>query len=213
MTTSRQAAPVVAEHLAPDPFRQRLLDALADAIATTGYHETTVAEIVRRARTSRRTFYTYFPDKEACFLALLADATADVVGQISAAVDPTAPWRDQIRQAVAAWLAAVERRPAIMRSWIRDLPSLGAAGYRTQRELMEPYIAMILALCATEQWRSARFGPVPRELAVMLLGGLRELTASTVEDGRPLQDIGGLAVHACIALLGPAPVGVEPGQT
>jgi hypothetical protein len=39
----------------------------------------------------------------------------------------------------------------------------------------------------------------------MLLGGLRELTASTVEDGGRVSDITDLAVHACIALLGPTP--------
>jgi AcrR family transcriptional regulator len=37
-------------------FRQRLLDALEASIASDGYPRTTVADIVRRARTSRRTF-------------------------------------------------------------------------------------------------------------------------------------------------------------
>src|SRR4051794_29589088 len=38
-------------------FRQRLLDALEASIAEGGYSRATVADIVRRARTSRRTFY------------------------------------------------------------------------------------------------------------------------------------------------------------
>jgi len=44
---------------------------------------------------------------------------------------------------------------------------------------------------------------VSRQLAVMLLGGLRELTATTVEDGGRVSDITELAVHASVALLGP----------
>ncbi|CKQ38945.1 transcriptional regulator [Mycobacterium tuberculosis] len=40
-------------------------------------------------------------------------------------------------------------------------------------------------------------------LAVILLGGLRELTALTVEDGQPIRNIVEPAVDASIALLGP----------
>ncbi|PRC47198.1 TetR/AcrR family transcriptional regulator, partial [Mycobacterium sp. ITM-2017-0098] len=77
-------------------FRQRLLDALEASIAEDGYAKSTVAGIVRRARTSRRTFYEHFDSREACFVALLADANADQIRQISEAVDPSAPWQKQV---------------------------------------------------------------------------------------------------------------------
>src|SRR5437763_16404106 len=48
---------------ATDDPRSRLLDGLAESIADNGYRNTTVAEIVRRARTSRRTFYEHFSDQ------------------------------------------------------------------------------------------------------------------------------------------------------
>src|SRR5258707_13316128 len=83
-------------------FRQRLLDALEEAIAEDGYPRTTVADIMRRARTSRRTLYEHFDSREACFVALLTEANAEQVRQISAAVDPNAPWRSHVRQAVEA---------------------------------------------------------------------------------------------------------------
>src|SRR4029450_5091510 len=86
-------------------FRQRLLDALEASIAEDGYPRTTVADIVRRARTSRRTFYEHFESREACFVALLTDANAAQVRQIAGAVDPHAPWRNQVRQAVEAWVS------------------------------------------------------------------------------------------------------------
>jgi AcrR family transcriptional regulator len=186
-------------------FRQRLLDGLAESIVADGYRNTTVADIVRRARTSRRTFYEHFRDKEACFVALLTDANAQMIRQISAAVDPDTPWSGQVRQAVEAWIACAESRPAITLSWIRDVPSLGTAARRLQRDTMEAFVTMIQTLCDTDAWRTVRDGPVSRQLAIMLLGGLRELTASTVEDGGRVSDITELAVHACIVLLGPAP--------
>ena len=43
--------------------------ALATAAAEKGYAATTIADIVRHARVSKRTFYEHFADKEACLLA------------------------------------------------------------------------------------------------------------------------------------------------
>lgn len=186
-----------------DAYRQRLLDGLAASIVDVGYRSTTVADIVRRARTSRRTFYAYFPDKEACFVALLTDANADMIQQISSSVDPTAPWQIQVRQAVEAWIRCVESEPAITLSWIREVPALGATARQLQRETMDAFVTMIQTLCDTEEWRAAGGGPVPRPLAMMLLGGLRELCATTVEDGGRISDVTEVAVRASIALVSP----------
>ena len=184
-------------------FRQRLLDALEDGIAEDGYPGTTVADIVRRARTSRRTFYEHFDSREACFVALLTDANAEQVRQISAAVDANAPWRSQVRQAIEAWISSGESRSSLMLSWIRDGPSLGAAAHRLQRDAMENFIEMVQALGDTGEFRAAGVGPVSRQRIIMLLGGLQELTAITVEEGGRMSDVTEEAVHASIALLAP----------
>jgi AcrR family transcriptional regulator len=178
-------------------FRRRLLDAMADSIAANGYSGTTVADIVARARTSRRTFYEYFPDREACFVALLTDNNTDLVRAITSAVDPSAPWQTQVRQAVEAWVAAAQSRPALMLAWIRDAPSLGAEAQRLQREFSNAFINMVQALCANT------IGPVSRQRAIMLLGGLHELTEVTFRDGGHLEGITEEAVDASIALLWP----------
>jgi AcrR family transcriptional regulator len=184
-------------------FRQRLLDALEESIAEGGYHNTTVADIVRRARTSRRTFYENFDSREACFLTLLAEAYAGQVQQISAAVDPNSPWQAQVRQAVEAWITSAESRSALMLSATRDLPALDAVARDLQREVTENFIGMVQALGDTDEFHSAGIGPVSRPRVVMLLGGLRELTAITVEDGGAMSDVTDEAVAASIALLRP----------
>lgn len=184
-------------------FRQRLLDALEASIAEDGYAKSTVADIVRRARTSRRTFYEHFDSREACFVALLAAANADQIRQISEAVDPSAPWQKQVRQAIEAWISSGEARPALMLSWIRDVPSLGAPARGLQRDAMESFIDMVGTLGATDEFRAAGVGPVSRRRIIMLLGGLRELTAITVEEGGSMSDVTDEAVDASIALLSP----------
>ena len=81
---------------------------MAAAVHECGYRDSTVADVVRHARTSRRTFYEHFASKQACFIALLQEAKATVIRQIAAAVDPRAPWDAQVRQAIEAWIAAAQ---------------------------------------------------------------------------------------------------------
>ena len=92
-----------------------------------------------------------------------------------------------------------------MLSWIRDVPALGAAARGLQRDAMDHFIDMVGALGATDEFRAAGIGPVSRRRSIMLLGGLRELTAITVEEGGRMGDVTEEAVDASIALLSPHP--------
>jgi AcrR family transcriptional regulator len=203
MATSVAHDPASTSAVDIDPFRRRLLDGLAASIAERGYRATTVADIVRHARTSKRTFYDQFASKEACFLELLAVDIEKLGASIAAAVDPEADWRRQIRQAVEAYVAYIEARPAITLSWIRELPSLGAAGRPVQRRGLQLLSSLLIDLSASPGFRRAKLPPLTAPLAVILLGGLRELTALAVEDGKPVREIVEPAVDASVALLGP----------
>ncbi|OBB91363.1 TetR/AcrR family transcriptional regulator [Mycobacterium sp. 852002-40037_SCH5390672] len=187
----------------PDPFRQRLLDGLAASIGERGYRASTVADVVRYARTSKRTFYDHFAGKQECFMELLG-VDIEILGQrIESAVDPEADWHHQIRQAVEAYVAHIESRPAITLSLIRELPSLGDAARPVQRRGLSVLASLLIDLSASPGFRRAELPPLTAPLAVVLLGGLRELTALAVEDGRAIREIVEPAVDASVALLGP----------
>ncbi|MBB4682874.1 TetR/AcrR family transcriptional regulator [Amycolatopsis jiangsuensis] len=197
MTTARTRS------AAPAGFRQRLLAGLAESIAERGYPDTTVADIVRLARTSRRTFYEHFSGKDTCFVALITETNGEMIRRISAAVDPAAPWWDQVRRAVGAWLDIATGEPAVTVSWIRDVPALGLLSRQLQRDLMENFVTMIQTLTDTEELRAAGVGRASRPVAIVLLGGLRELIATTIEDGGRIDDVRETAVTTALALLGP----------
>jgi AcrR family transcriptional regulator len=186
-----------------DPFRLRLLDGLAASITERGYRASTVADIVRHARTSKRTFYGQFAGKEECFLELLQADVEKLGERIAGAVDPESDWQNQIRQAVEAYVGHIESRPALTLSWIRELPSLGAVARPAQRRGLQLLSNLLVDLSASPGFRRAELPPLTGALAVILLGGLRELTALAVEDGRPVREIVEPAVDASIALLGP----------
>ena len=188
---------------AADPFRDRLLDGLAASIRERGYRDTTVADIVRRARTSKRTFYEQFASKEECLIELLRRNNEDLIASIRATVDPEADWQKQIRQAAGAYVDHIESRPAITLSWIREAPALGAAAQPLHRLAMEHLTDMLVDLSDSPGFRRAQLAPISRPLALILLGGLRELTALFVEDGRDVRGILEPAITAATALFGP----------
>lgn len=182
-------------------FRRRLLDGLHASIEERGYRETTVADIVRHARTSKRTFYDHFPTKEQCFVELLSANNEQLVGTLRDAIDPAAPWQEQVRQAVTAYVHTIEANPAVTLSWIRELPALGEAARPMLRRGFGRLATALTELSAGPSFEQAGVGPLSPAAAVILVGGLRELTAQTVEDGVPAAGIIEPAVAASIALL------------
>ena len=188
-------------------FRMRLLDGLAESIAERGYRDTTVADVVRNAKTSKRTFYGEFVSKEECFVELLRTNNDVLVVAIQSAVDPDAEWHEQIRSAVRAYVDHISRRPAITLSWIREAPALEAVAQPLHRLAMEQLTDMLVVLTDSPGFRRAGLSPISRPLALILLGGLRELTAQVVERGRDLHEISEPAFIAGIAIVGS---GVSP---
>ncbi|SEH56762.1 DNA-binding transcriptional regulator, AcrR family [Mycolicibacterium rutilum] len=187
---------------ADDPFRGRLLDGLASSINERGYRDTTVADIVRDARTSKRTFYEQFASKEDCLIELLRRNNDILIANIVAAVDPEADWRAQVRQAVTAYVDHISARQAITLAWIREAPALGVVAHPLHRTAMEHLTDMLVDLSDNPGFRRADLAPISRPLALIILGGLRELTALLLEDGRDLREIIEPAVTASQAILG-----------
>ena len=191
-------APVSGAH----PFRERLLDGLAESIVERGYRDSTVADIVRNARTSKRTFYGEFASKEECFVQLLRANNEALIAHITTAVDPEAAPDEQVRAAVGAYVEHIESRPAITLSWIREAPALGDLARPLNRLAMRHLTDMLVAISASPGFQRAQLRPISRELALILLGGLRELTALLVEDDQDVRGIVEPGVTAALAILG-----------
>ena len=185
-----------------DAFRGRLLDGLADSITDRGYRDTTVADVVRNAKTSKRTFYDQFASKEECFIELLRRDNQTMINGILAAVDLEAPPYGQVDTALNAYIDHIAARPSITLSRIREAPALGDAARGLHRLAMDNFTDMLVAISSSPGFERAGLAPVSRQLALILLGGLQELTASFVEDGRDVRGIAETSAAATRALLG-----------
>ncbi len=183
--------------------RERLLAGLAAALRERSYWEITVADVVRHARTSRRTFYEHFAGKQDCLIALLREENDQTVARIAAAVNPRSPWQAQVRQAIEAWIGGVLDDPDVRLCWIRVCPSLGDAARPLLRQTMTAFADLIRTLAESpELARSGVTPPAPQE-TIMLLGGLKELIATTVEDGGDVAGLIDIATGVAIRILTP----------
>lgn len=205
-TASRGHAHAAAPAPVPVPaadHRERLMAGLAAALRERSYWEITVADVVRHARTSRRTFYEHFAGKQDCLVALLEKENEWAVARTAAAVNPRSPWQAQVHQAIEAWITGVKEDPRVRLCWIRLIPSLGDAGRPLLRRTMAAYAGMIRALAQSPELASAGVTPPTEQEVVMLLGGLKELIATTVEDGDDVAGIIDIATDVTIRILAP----------
>jgi len=181
--------------------RERLLEGLAESIREKGYLDTKIADIVRHARTSRRTFYEHFADKEQCFYELVKVGGALLREQVVAAVDAGVPWDAQVDQAIDAYVEALTLDPQMTLSFARELPALGDRGSDLRREAMDRFAEMTMALVNTEENRARGIGPITMDQAVMLTGGINEGALRAVERGEPLKPVADAAKRMIRAIL------------
>jgi AcrR family transcriptional regulator len=192
----------------PDENRERLIAAMAASVEERGYADTTVADVVRLARTSRRTFYEHFQDRADCFLALFDVTNDQMFAALAAAVDPSAPWERQVDQALGAYLDAVVSRPALFRSFVRELPALGERGAAHQLAAIERFARQLVDL--VEQVRREQpglgAGPLGLDQAIMIVGGVRERMVIAAQQGRDLRELRPAIGSAVNAIVGGAVV-------
>jgi AcrR family transcriptional regulator len=193
----------VADRRSNSDFRLRLLGGLAESIREKGLHGTQISDIVRHARTSRRTFYECFSDKESCFLALIEASDTAILDAVRAAVDPGAEWTVQVDQAIDSYLGALALDPALIVTISRDLPTLGARGATFLHESIERYAQLIVEITRSARPQAGARAAVSLEEAVMLAGGFGEILDRTVARGDDVRSIAPVVKSVIKAVLDP----------
>jgi AcrR family transcriptional regulator len=175
-------------------FRERLLVGMAEAIREHGsLRPVTVAEVVRNAKTSRRTFYQHFTDRDECFLALFDVVSEALLLRIADAATGDAPFADRLDAAVAAYLGAVGAEPVLTRVCIQETPSMPDGLARVQK-LHERWAHQIMLLVEEAREHDTTLRPLPLEVATIITGGFRDLVITALDQGRDLTDLHDVAI-------------------
>lgn len=183
--------------------RLRLLEGLARAVDEKGYAATTIADIVRHAKVSKRTFYEHFPDKESCFLDAYGMASELALATVRHAAKVEAPWREQIRAATQAYLLALESQPALTRTFLLEIHAAGPAALKRRREVHDRFAETLRKLVERTRRTAPEVRPLSGPMALALVGGIHELVLTALETGRgnKLRELGETAVELVIAVL------------
>lgn len=184
-------------------YRGRLLEGLAQSLREQGLQRTQIGDIVRYARTSRRTFYECFPDKESAFVELIRESSIAILALVDAAVDPEAPWDAQVDRAIDVYLSALTEDPALTATVSRELPTLGERGAALQHEGIDRFARLVVKITSGPAMHRAGVAPVAPDAAVMLIGGVAELIARATHEGKPLSEVGDTAKAILKAVIEP----------
>jgi AcrR family transcriptional regulator len=185
-------------------YRRRLLAGLAQSLREKGLQGTQISDIVGHARTSRRTFYECFPDKESAFVELIRELRSSVIQLIEAAIDPNAPWEQQVDRAIDAYLGAISEDPALSATVSRALPTLGERGAALQHEGIDRFARLVVGMASGPGMRRDGVAPISHDAAVMLMGGVAELINRARSEGIELAAAGATAKSVIKAVMRPS---------
>ncbi len=115
--------------LEPDEVRarqhERLLRAMGTCVSERGYVETTIADVVRVARTSRTVFYRHFPDKETCFLRTYEQMTRARIGASLEAAAAVEDWRGKLHEGIGAYFRWMAEHPEVALTTVVEVHRAG----------------------------------------------------------------------------------------
>lgn len=168
-----------------EPHAARILEGFTAALAEKGYAPTTIADIVAKARVSKRTFYEHFEDKEACLLAAYRAATSAMMEAMSAAFDANAarPWPEQVEAVIDAYVTALESTPSLTRTCLVEMAAAGPRALELRREVHEAFATQLRAFVDRVRKAHPEVRPIPAPLATAIVGGIDELLLAQVEKG------------------------------
>jgi AcrR family transcriptional regulator len=117
--------------------RSRMLAAALSAVEEVGYSRMTVAQVISRAKVSRKTFYDVFADREDCFLAALEQAVAQAGRHVKEAYDQETAWREGVRAGLGELLVFFDEEPALARLILVEALGAGPRVLERRAEILD----------------------------------------------------------------------------
>ncbi len=105
--------------------RERVLAAMRELVAASGYRDVAVAAVLRHAGVSRKTFYELYSGKEECFVAVYEGEMERLLAPVLRAFQGDEPWVDRLRTALGVLLGALADDPCAARICFVEVLSAG----------------------------------------------------------------------------------------
>jgi len=156
-----------------------MLAAALEAVEEVGYGRMTVAQVISRAKVSRKTFYDVFADREDCFLAALEQAVSQVGKLVRAAYEREDGWRDGLRAGLGELLVFLDEEPALAKLCLVEALGAGPRVLERRARLLEELAEIVdrgrfVSSAVREPPEVAAEGVVGAVLAVLHTRALEE---------------------------------------
>lgn len=165
-----------------DSQRWRLLEAMVEAVAKSGYAEASVADVIAIAGVSRKTFYEHFTDKEDCFLKAYEVVAERLLGLVIAAGDAQPAGAKRRRALVGRFLEGLKNDPPGARVCLVEGLAAGPRVLRLFEHTTDQFARVLLGDEISDVRRAAIAGGIHAVvLASVLEGKVAQLPAMTDE--------------------------------
>jgi AcrR family transcriptional regulator len=120
-----------------------MLAAAVEAVEEVGYARMTVAQVISRAKVSRKTFYDVFVDREDCFLAAFDQAVEQARALVEEAYAHESGWREGVRAGLARLLMFLDEEPGLARLCVVEALGAGARVLERRSQVLEELIRVV----------------------------------------------------------------------
>jgi AcrR family transcriptional regulator len=194
--------------------RDRLRRAMIELIAERGYPWVRVADLTKLARVSRPTFYSLYEDKEQLTLEAYEDIAKRTSETSLAAYNVDGTPYERLRASIGAYLGLCAAEPDAMSLFLFGAFGAGPVALERRNRSLETFERN------AEASRDGSAAPPPPDVALtvkVIFGGLREVAAARLRDGRAgeLPALGDelTAWAACYARMPPDALRARPKTT
>jgi AcrR family transcriptional regulator len=165
--------------------RRRVIAGMTQALAAKGLARTTIADVVREAQVSRRTFYELFDDKISCLLATYDAVWDETMRYVEAAVAPVEDrtWQERARAGVRTYLRLMDAMPGLARVFIVELPASGPEAQRHVRAVHQRFATLITRVAEEQRADLPDDLAVDALIATAIVGGVNEIVLQALATG------------------------------
>jgi AcrR family transcriptional regulator len=142
-TTDRPTRPELPREFIAVHKRRRIMDAIAELTAESGYDATKIGDIVGRAGVARKTLYDNFEGKEEVFLAAFDAAVDEAMRRIEEdCAKVEGGWEERVQAGLAAFLRYVAEEPALARMCMIEALSATPAASERYDAAMQRFVEL-----------------------------------------------------------------------
>jgi AcrR family transcriptional regulator len=168
--------------MASESRRDLILAAMIRVVGSKGYRETSVADVIEEAGTSRTTFYKHFEDKHECFIAAYEVLVEQVFTRVIAECDGSQPWLRRVETGLSTIVELFALDPELARTAVVEVAAAGADARQLHWEAVARFTRFL------EDGRELSDGrELPENISLMSAGAVSGLIFDELLAGRAAQ--------------------------